>query len=146
VAKEKIGLWIPAHFDNILYAFGHLRSHGEVYWSMGSGIKDYKSLSLPLIGLFYLDKKGDIRALCEIDNILPFSAKHYEDMCKKPKIWIERWKENRDRRVLTLVITKIIPFYCKSNKLKNKFGKKFKPAQNCIKIILPWSLIKSFPK
>jgi len=145
--KKRIGLWIPGDFYNILDTFEHLKSHKEVYWSTGKGIKDYGVLSFPLIGLLYLNKKGDIRAICKIREILPFSPAHYKDICNKPKRWITRWKKKKDRKAITLVISKITPFYYETNKLKNIFRKKFKPGQNCIKIILPnVKALKNFSK
>lgn len=51
-----IGLWIPGDFDNIIEAIGHLKNHKEVYWTIGGGIKDWRELPRPLIGLMYLKK------------------------------------------------------------------------------------------
>jgi len=135
--KKEIGLWIPGDFHNILDAFEHLKRHKEVYWTIGKGIKDYKNLSFPLTGLLYLNKKGDIRAICKIRKILPFSLEHYKDICTKPISWIREWKKKKDRKALTIVITRIKPFYYKTAQLKNISNKKVEPTQNCIRIFLP---------
>jgi hypothetical protein len=137
--RKMLGLWIPGNFENIIEAIEHLKKHKEVYWTIGGGIKDWQELSMPLVGLIYLNKNGDIRCCCKIAKILPFFSTHYKDLCKKPKKWIKdfRMEKLKKKRYLTLVITKIKPIFYKSNKLKNVFGYSFKPGQNCIKIRLP---------
>lgn len=131
-----IGLWIPADFNNIIDTFEHLKTHKELYWTIGNGIKDREKLSLPLVGLLYLNNKGDIKCQCKINKILPFSLEHYKDTRKKPTRWINEMKRKK-RHVLTLVMTKIEPFYYETKKLKNSAGNNFKPSEKCIKILLP---------
>lgn len=121
--------------DNITDAIGHLKKYEELYWSINRRIRT-DNYSYPLTGLINMRKR--IICKCEIRRIKEYEASDHLDSTKKPISWIERQKNNPEKYLVTLIITKIEPFDYETEELRDQNGKKIgRPTQSHRTILLP---------
>jgi hypothetical protein len=98
-------------------AIQHLASYAQLYWEVGFSIK-YETLVFPMLGYIHVCGQ-QVQYKVMIQNIIPFSRRHYEDpvfsRTVKPEPWIREWIENIGNTRAhswrnALVLTMIEPF------------------------------------
>ena len=91
-------------------AIKHLDDHHKLYWAVPFPIKKEK-FSFPMDGFIHISGE-QIHYKATIQNIIPFSPKHYEDEEVKPRVWRDEWKDPKYPRKRKwkheLVITRIV--------------------------------------
>jgi len=77
-------------------AIRHLSDHNELYWEVGFSI-DRDRFVYPILGYIHICG-GQVEYVATIQDIIPFSPRHYEDkeLSKKvkPDPWLREWAEN----------------------------------------------------
>jgi hypothetical protein len=116
----------------------HLEDHRELYWTVGFPIaKD--QFSFPIFGFIHVGG-GQVEYRALVNDIVPFSASHYEDPSLKPTPWRERWKKQPNERAWknNLVMTEIVPFSFDTYQFE-KYGGGLvtHPPQGYVRVIPP---------
>ena len=116
----------------------HLEDHKELYWTVGFPIaKD--QFSFPIFGFIHISG-GQVEYRALVNDIVPFSANHYEDSSWKPAAWRERWKNDPDERAWknSLVMTEISPFSFETYQFEKYGGGLIThPPQGYVRVIPP---------
>ena len=74
----------------------HLEEQKELYWSVGFLI-DKNQFSFPILGFIHVSG-GQVEYRALVNDIVPFSARDYENVTLKPTPWRERWENDSNMR------------------------------------------------
>jgi len=124
----------------------HLEDHKELYWSVGFPIAKDQFL-FPIFGFIHISG-GQVEYRALVDDIVPFSAKHYENPSLKPEPWRERWKSDPNERNWKncLVMTEIVPFSFDTYQFEKSGGGLIAhPPQSYVRVIPPNQPSESAP-
>lgn len=126
-------------------AVRHLSEHNELYWEVGFNI-DRNRFVFPILGYIHVCG-GQVEYVVTIQDIIPFSPKHYEDkelaMKVKPAPWLNEWSDNFNNCrsyhwKYALVMTHIEPFSYNTCCFEKYEGGLVKKApQNYIRVLNP---------
>jgi hypothetical protein len=126
-------------------AVRHLASHAQLYWEVGFPIKR-ETFTFPMLGYIHVCK-DQVRYRVIIEDIVPFSSNHYEDLefarTVKPDPWIREWTENigtirSHHWKNALVITMIEPFSCVTTEFRKPDGSLVQHAPQGYIRVQPW--------
>jgi hypothetical protein len=126
-------------------AIRHLTRYAQLYWEVGFHIKS-EQFSFPIIGYIHVSGR-QVEYKVIIQEIVPFSPKHYEDkeLSKtiKPDPWIREWEENIGTTRShswknALVIIMIEPFSCPTTEFHKLDGSFVQHAPQAYIRVQPW--------
>ena len=126
-------------------AIRHLDSHVQLYWEVGFAIKREK-FTFPMFGYIHVCGQ-QVRYRVIIEDIVPFSLSHYEDLefarTVKPDPWIREWAEKTDDTRAhswknALVITMIESFSCPTTEFIKFDGSAVRHAPEGYIRVQPW--------
>jgi hypothetical protein len=116
----------------------HLEDHKELYWTVGFPIAK-QQFAFPIFGFIHISG-GQVEYRALVDDIVPFSADHYESPSLKPAPWRERWKNDPNERAWknNLVMREIVPFSFDTYQFEKYDGGAIThPPQGYVRVIPP---------
>jgi hypothetical protein len=132
------------NFDDVMR---HLEDHKELYWSVGFPIAKDK-FSFPIFGFIHISG-GQVEYRVLVDDIVPFSANHYEDPSLKPAPWREEWRNDSNQRARknSFVMTEIVRFPFDTYRFEKYGGGLInRPPQTYVRVIPPKQPPQSAPR